>query len=118
MNRLARICCLAYIITLLPALVQAQGRTPSGDSAAIGGDVGIFLPAANDLSAGLKAQPRNNGSNEGDSDANLGANFGGVEFSTGPTTSVKAEGPCHAVTNARGFNPDGLSLTIGLKKYC
>lgn len=184
MNRLVRICCLAYIITLLPVLAQAQGRTPTTDSAAIGGDVGLFLPAAEDLNAGLNlfgfyeyytaprtsfrfgvewmnpeydedrdpdasvrtiriggdfiynwergaihpfagaglgiyvVQPRNGGRNEGDSDANLGASFfGGVEFFTSRTMAVKAEGRYHVVTNANGFNPDGLSLTVGLKKY-
>jgi hypothetical protein len=53
MNRIARVCCVAYIITLLPALVQAQGRTPRTDSAAIGGEAGLFLPRADDLASGL-----------------------------------------------------------------
>jgi hypothetical protein len=30
---------------------------------------------------------------------------------------VKAEARWHVVQNVRGLNPDGLALTIGLKKY-
>jgi opacity protein-like surface antigen len=184
MNRVARLCCVAYIITLLPAAVQAQGRTPRTDSAAVGGEAGLFLPRADDLKSGLDLfgfyeyylaprtslrlglewmhpdydedrdpdasvrmiriggdmvynweggtihpfagaglgvyiiQPRNNGQNEGDSESKFGGSlFGGLEFFTNRTTSVKAEARYHVVPNVNGFNPDGLSLTVGLKKY-
>ncbi len=184
MNRVINICLLAYIGIIVPALAHGQSRTPTADSAAIGGDVGLFLPGADDLTAGLDLfgfyeyytaprtsvrlgmewmnpqydedrdpdasvrfiriggdvvynweggaihpfagaglgiyilQQRNNGQNEGDAETKFGGNvFGGLEFFTNRTTSVKAEARYHAVLNANGFNPDGLSLTVGLKKY-
>ena len=184
MKRVVRICFVAYIITLLPVLAAAQGRTPTTGSAAVGGDIGLFLPRADDLKSGLDVsgfyeyyfQPRislrlglgwmnpeydddrdpdasvrfiriggdviynwergsihpfagagagvyilqqkNNGENVGDSEGQFGINFlGGAEFFMNRTTAIKAEGRYHAVADAGGFNPDGLSLTIGLKKY-
>ena len=62
-------------------------------------------------------QRRFGGENFGDSETKLGVTlFGGAEFFTGRTTAVKAEGRYHSVR--RGFvDADGLSLTIGLKKY-
>jgi opacity protein-like surface antigen len=184
MNRAARLCCLFYIIILLPSLVQAQGRTPTADSAAAGGEVGLFFPRANDLESGLDLfgfyeyyfaprtsirlglewmnpeydedrdpdasvrtiriggdlvynweggaihpfagaglgvyiiQPRNNGRNEGDSESKFGGSlFGGLEFFTNRTTTIKVEGRYHLVPNVNGFDPDGVALTVGLKKY-
>ncbi|HET9264222.1 MAG TPA: outer membrane beta-barrel protein [Vicinamibacterales bacterium] len=38
---------------LLPTQLWAQGRIPRAESAAIGGDIGVFLPAADQLESGL-----------------------------------------------------------------
>jgi hypothetical protein len=73
------------------------------------------------LGAGLGInflQPRINGESVGDSETKLGASFfGGVELFTGRTVSFKAEARYDALGEAFGLNPDGLSLTAGLKKY-
>jgi hypothetical protein len=63
-------------------------------------------------------QVRANGNNIGDSESKLGGTiFGGAEFFTNNTTSVKAEARYHLIKNVGILNPDGLALTIGLKKY-
>jgi hypothetical protein len=63
-------------------------------------------------------QARAGGGNVGDSRTQLGGMlFGGAEFFTARTTAVKAEARYHVVRRANGFNPDGLSLMIGLKQY-
>lgn len=63
-------------------------------------------------------QERDNGQNFGDSHTKLGGNiFGGLEFFTSDTVSVKGEARYHIIDNINGLNPDGLVLTIGLKKY-
>jgi opacity protein-like surface antigen len=164
--------------TSSPALAQ----TPRTDSAAVGADVGVFLPRADSLKSGIEVdgfyeyylsprtsvrlgggwmnpkleredddsiryfrvggdlvynweggsihpfagvglgvyflQETDNGDSFGDQDTKFGgALFGGAEFFTSNTLAVKAEAKYHVVTNADGFNLDGLSLTIGLKKY-
>jgi hypothetical protein len=165
-----------------PASAFAQGRVPHTDSAAVGGEVGVFLPrdgaydagpalegfyeyymsARNSLRLGVGwANPKwapehsdslrhvrvaadlvhnweggavhpfvgaglgiyflqfkDNGHSVGDSETKLGGTlFGGAEFFASPTTSVKAEVKYHAIQNVGLTNPDGLSLSIGLKKY-
>jgi hypothetical protein len=63
-------------------------------------------------------QPKDNGHAFGDSENKLGGTvFGGAEFFTTRTVSVKAEARYHLVQDAFGGNPDGLALTVGLKKY-
>lgn len=63
-------------------------------------------------------QEKFEGESTGDSETKLGGTlFGGVELFTGRTTAVKLEGRYHAISDIRGFDPDGLSLTVGLKKY-
>jgi hypothetical protein len=63
-------------------------------------------------------QPRDNGESFEDSETKTGATvFGGVELFTSRTVAVKAEARYHVISNAFGINPDGLALTIGLKKY-
>ncbi len=63
-------------------------------------------------------QFRDNGHNAGDSETKLGGTvFGGAEFFASRTTSIKAEARYHLVQNVGATNPDGLALTIGLKKY-
>ncbi|HXG56056.1 MAG TPA: outer membrane beta-barrel protein [Vicinamibacterales bacterium] len=63
-------------------------------------------------------QEEDNGDNFGDQEIKIGGNvFGGAEFFTSNTLSVKAEAKYHLISNVGAFNPDGLSLTIGLKKY-
>jgi hypothetical protein len=72
-----------------------------------GGGIGVYF-----------LQPRDNGESFEDSETKTGATlFGGVELFTSRTVSVKAEARYHIVTNAFGINPDGLALTIGVKKY-
>lgn len=178
-----RTCCsiLAALFICPPSLVTAQ--TPQADSAAVGGDVGLFLPKQDGMTSGptlegfyeyyptartsirlglgwgnpkLKDDPdddtirfmrvagdvvynweggtvhpfvggglgiyflqeRDNGQNLGDAETKLGATlFGGAELFTSNTVSFKAEARYHLISNAGTYNPDGLALTIGLKKY-
>ena len=181
MKTLVRSSILAIVFSMAPSHVFAQ-RTPYADMAAVGGDVGIFIPRDDFLSSGLNLegfyeyymtsrtsirlgvgwmnpkfdhddedgfryvrvggdivrnweggtihpfvgaglgvyfiQERDNGQNFGDSHTKLGGNiFGGLEFFTSDTVSVKGEARYHIIDNINGFNPDGLALTIGLKKY-
>ena len=171
---------LAMSIVLAPAAVSAQ--TPRTDSAAVGADVGLFLPRADFLKSGLEVdgfyeyylsprtsirlgggwmnpkletedddsiryfrvggdlvhnweggsvhpfagaglgvyflQPKDNGDSFGDQETKLGGSlFGGAEFFTSNTVAFKAEAKYHLISNPDGFNPDGFSLTVGLKKY-
>jgi hypothetical protein len=73
------------------------------------------------VGAGLGAyilQFRDNGENLGDSETKLGGSvFGGAEFFTSDTFSVKGEARYHVVSKVNGFNPSGLSLTFGVKSY-
>lgn len=63
-------------------------------------------------------QRKRNGESLGDSETKFGGTiFGGAEFFTGRTFAVKAEGRYHVVTDVGGLDPDGLSLTIGVKTY-
>ena len=73
------------------------------------------------VGAGLGAyflQLKDNGRSFGDSETKVGATiFGGAEFFTGRTTSLKAEARYHIVDDVLGVEADGLALTIGFKKY-
>jgi hypothetical protein len=66
-------------------------------------------------------QPVEDGDDAGDSESKLGGVLlGGVELFTTNTVSVKGEVSYHLISNVESFrprNPDGLKLTIGLKKY-
>ena len=63
-------------------------------------------------------QEKDNGNSFGEDHTKLGGTvFGGVEFFTSNTVSVKGEARYHLIDNINGLNPDGLALTIGLKKY-
>lgn len=63
-------------------------------------------------------QFRDNGQNSGDSETKLGGTiFGGAEFFTSDTFSVKGEARYHIVSKVNEFNPSGLALTIGVKSY-
>lgn len=63
-------------------------------------------------------QFRDNGENAGDSDAKFGGTvFGGLEYFTSNTFSVKGEARYHIVSKTNAFNPSGLSLTVGVKSY-
>lgn len=180
MKTIVRSSILAIALCLAPSYVCAQ--TPRTDSAAVGGDIGIFFPRAEELKSGLNLegfyeyylsprtsirlgvgwlnpkrelededsvryirvagdlvrnweggnvhpfvgaglgiyflQQKDNGENFGDSETKLGGTlFGGAEFFVNNTTTVKAEARYHLIQNVDGFNPDGLALTIGLKKY-
>ena len=42
---------------------------------------------------------------------------GGVEYFLNRTVAVKGEGRYHAIEDARGEEPSGTALTIGLKTY-
>ena len=61
---------------------------------------------------------KDNGRSVGNSDSKLGATLcGGAEFFATRSTTVKAELRYHIIDDLRGIEPDGFSLTIGLKKY-
>jgi len=63
-------------------------------------------------------QFRDNGNNVGDSETKFGGTiFGGAEFFTSNTFSVKGEARYHIVSKVNDFNPSGLALTIGVKSY-
>jgi hypothetical protein len=73
----------------------------------VGAGVGVYF-----------VQPKDNGESAGDSATKLGATiFGGAEYFTGRTVSVKGEARYHLVGEAFGINPGGLALTVGVKKY-
>lgn len=172
---------LLLVVLGCPAVAAAQ-RVPATDSAAVGGDVGLFLPRDSQLGPGLTLegfyeyyfeprtsvrlglgwanpnfdrededtlrhvrvagdlvrnwergavhpfagaglaiyflQARDNGESVGDSETKFGGTlFGGAEFFTTRTAAVKVEARYHVISNIPGLNPDGLSLTVGLKKY-
>ena len=171
---------LAIALALAPSVTFAQ--TPRTDSAAVGGDIGVFIPRADGLDNGLNLegfyeyylsprtsvrlglgwmnpksefededsiryirvagdivrnweggnvhpfvgagvgiyflQQKDNGESIGDSETKFGGTiFGGAEFFLNNTTAVKGEARYHIIANVGDFNPDGLALTIGLKKY-
>ena len=66
-------------------------------------------------------EPQRNGDSLTDSESKLGGVLlGGIEIFTSNTVSVKGELSYHLISNVDDFgprNPDGLKLTIGLKKY-
>jgi hypothetical protein len=63
-------------------------------------------------------QRKENGESVGDSETKLGATlFGGAEFFTGRTVSVKGEARYHLIGDVFGLNPGGLAVTIGVKTY-
>ena len=63
-------------------------------------------------------QPRDNGESAGDSETKLGTTiFGGVEFFTARTVSLKGEARYHIVGDVFGVNAGGLAVTIGVKTY-
>jgi hypothetical protein len=73
------------------------------------------------VGAGLAAyrlQFRPTGRRGGDSESKLGATFfGGIEIFNTRTVSIKGEARYHLVPDIRGFTPNGLAVTIGIKKY-
>jgi opacity protein-like surface antigen len=170
------------VVLALSAASTAHAQTPRPDSAAVGGDVGLFIPAAENMKTGPTLegfyeyyptartsirlglgwadpkrdtedddsirfirvggdfvynweggtvhpfvggglgvyflQERDNGENLGDAETKLGATlFGGVELFTSNTVSFKAEAKYHLIDNPGTYNPDGLALTVGIKKY-
>jgi opacity protein-like surface antigen len=180
MKTILRFAFLATIVAGIPASAYAQ--TPRTDSAAVGVDVGVFLPKQEELKSGLEldgfyeyymsprtslrlgggwmnpkfkdededsmryfriggdllynweggsvhpfvgagigayfVQLKDNGDNFGDQETKLGVSvLGGAEFFTSNTMAVKAEAKYHFIDDIGGFNPNGLSLTVGLKKY-
>lgn len=63
-------------------------------------------------------QRKQSGESLGDSETKLGATlFGGAEFFTGRTVSVKGEARYHLAGDVFGLDPGGLAVTIGAKKY-
>ncbi len=172
---------IVFALCLSPAVASAQ-RLPATGSAAVGGEVGVFLPRADFLDPGPALegfyeyyleprtslrlgvgwanpnfdrddedtmryvrvagdlvynweggavhpfvgagvgiyflQEKENGRNVGESETELGGTlFGGFELFNTRTFAVKAEARYHVISDARGFEPDGFSLTIGAKKY-
>jgi len=73
------------------------------------------------IGAGLGAyflQPRDNGHDSGGSATKIGGTIlGGVELFTSKTFAVKGEARYNVVQKSGGYNPSGLSLTIGAKTY-
>ena len=173
--------CGAACIGLLPAMASAQ-PVPHAGQVAIGGEIGVFIPADEQLSPGIVgggllevyASPRvgirgsvmsirsgydredddderqirigvdviynwefgavhpfaggglgihllrfyRDGDNQGPNDTEVGVQgLGGVEFFLNRAWTVKAEGRYQWVADRPNLNPDGLSLTIGLKRY-
>ena len=73
------------------------------------------------VGAGIAAhvlQFTDNGEDVGDSSTELGfALLGGLEYFLNRAWTIKGEGRYQWVDNERGVNPDGLALTVGLKRY-
>ena len=54
----------------------------------------------------------------GGTETRFGLNTGGgIEYFFNRSVAVKGEGRYHAVANARGMDPSGIALTMGLKTY-
>jgi hypothetical protein len=54
----------------------------------------------------------------GDTETKFGLNTGGgIEYFVNRSVAVKGEGRYHAIANARGVEPSGITLTAGLKTY-
>jgi hypothetical protein len=63
-------------------------------------------------------QEKDNGNNIGDSHTKLGGTiFGGVEYFTSRTFSIRGEARYHAVMKVNGYDPSGLALSVGVKTY-
>jgi len=63
-------------------------------------------------------QGLDNGNSFGPSSTRFGARLlGGVEYFTSPSFSIKGEGRYDAVTKANGYNPSGVTFSIGVKSY-
>jgi len=63
-------------------------------------------------------QARDNGNDVGESQNKLGGTiFGGAEFFTSKSLSVKGEARYHVISKVGGYDPSGLALTVGLKSY-
>jgi hypothetical protein len=63
-------------------------------------------------------QHKDNGRNIGDSETKLGGTiFGGVEYFTSRTFSVRAKARYHIVALAAGDDPSGLALSGGVRTY-
>lgn len=172
---------LAGVSLLLPSSALAQ-RMPTTGTGAVGGDVGVFLPAQDGMGSSLALdgffeyyltprtsvrtglgwanpdfdrepedslrqlrigadvlynweggavhpyvgagvgiyflQLRDNGRSVGDSRQEAGVSLlGGLEFFQSSTVSIKGELRYHIIGDVGGLNPDGASLTIGIKKY-
>jgi hypothetical protein len=61
-------------------------------------------------------QHKYNGRNIGDSETKLGGTiFGGVEYFTSRTFSVRAKARYHIVAQAAGYDPSGLALSGGVR---
>lgn len=73
------------------------------------------------LGAGLGSyflQKKDNGRSIGDNQTKLGGTiFGGVEYFTSRTFSVRGEARYHIVAKANGYDPSGLALSVGVKTY-
>ena len=73
----------------------------------VGAGIGIYF-----------LQLKDNGESFGDSESKFGGTlFGGVEYFTSNTLSVKGEIRYHLVSDIGPLNPDGATISIGLKKY-
>jgi opacity protein-like surface antigen len=172
--------CLAIVSTLaLPAMAAAQ---PNAGQAAAGAEIGLFMPADDQLSTGIvgggflefyatrrvgirfsvmairngydrpdddderqlrfggdviynweggKIHPflgggigvhllrfYRDGDNQGDNDTKIGGQvLGGLEYFLNRAWTVKGEGRYQWIEDRPTLNPDGLSLTIGIKRY-
>lgn len=63
-------------------------------------------------------QRKDNGESAGDSETKFGGTlFGGAEFFSSRTFAVKGEVRYHIISDIGGLDPDGLSLTVGVKTY-
>lgn len=63
-------------------------------------------------------QPIDNGNSFGSSNTRFGARLlGGVEYFTSRSFAIKGEGRYDAVMKANGYNPSGVTFSIGVKSY-
>jgi hypothetical protein len=87
-----RLCASSFValaLLALPSMVQAQGRVPSTDSAAVGVDIGVFMPSSDQLERSLSLDgfyeyyfaPRTS--------VRLGLGWTSPEFEVEPDTSVR-----------------------------
>jgi Outer membrane protein beta-barrel domain len=80
---------MALTLVALPSMVQAQGRVPTTDSAAVGGDVGLFMPRSDQLEPALSLDGFYEYYFDPRTSVRLGLGWSSPEFDSEPDSSLR-----------------------------